>query len=57
MKKAFAALAAGCVLVLLPGAYAGSTSALFASVVGTNVVASSPFEAGGYPVPPGETAP
>jgi hypothetical protein len=57
MKKVFAALAAGCVLVLLPGAYAGSTSASFTAAVGTNVVASSPFGAGGYPVAPGDTAP
>lgn len=57
MKKAFAALAAGCVLVLLPGAYAVSTNAFSTTAVGTNVVASSPFVAGGYPVAPGDVAP
>jgi hypothetical protein len=37
-------------------ASAGSASAAW-SLVGTNVVASSPVEGGGYPVPPGSTKP
>jgi hypothetical protein len=37
-------------------ASAGSASAAW-SLVGTNVVASSPVAGGGYPVPPGSTKP
>ena len=51
MKKVFLALA---VLGVL--ASAGSASAAW-SLVGTNVVASSPVAGGGYPVPPGSTKP
>jgi hypothetical protein len=54
MKKSFATLAAGCALILSAGAHGATWST---SVPFTNVVASSPFEAGGYPVPPGDTAP
>jgi hypothetical protein len=51
MKKVLFALA---VLGVL--ASAGSASAAW-SLVGTNVVASSPVAGGGYPVPPGSTKP
>jgi len=58
MKRVFAAVAAVCVLAVLPGAYAGSTaSQAYTDLVGTNAVASSPFAGGGYPVAPGDTAP
>jgi hypothetical protein len=51
VKKLFLALA-----VLGALAIAGSASAAW-SLVGTNVVASSPVAGGGYPVPPGSTKP
>ena len=51
MKKVLLALA-----VLVTLASAGSASAAW-SLVGTNVVASSPVAGGGYPVPPGSTKP
>jgi hypothetical protein len=54
MKRAMAAVATITVFVLPAPAPAGDWSS---SVPFTNEVASSPFTGGGYPVPPGSTAP
>jgi hypothetical protein len=54
MKRMAALVAALAAAVLASSAWAGTWSA---SVPFTNEVASSPFKGGGYPVPPGSTAP
>ncbi len=54
MKRVAAALAV-LAMVLVPSAV--SAASWSSSVPFTNQVASSPFRAGGYPVPPGQTAP
>ena len=54
MKRLFVGCAAFAALALASGASAQGWSS---SVPFTNVVASEPFRAGGYPVPPGATAP
>jgi hypothetical protein len=54
MKKLAAALAVLAVVLVPNVALAAPWTA---SVTFTNQVASSPFRAGGYPVPPGQTAP
>jgi hypothetical protein len=54
MRRLFMCVAALAGLLVSGPAWAGSWSA---SVPFTNQVASSPFKGGGYPVPPGSTAP
>ena len=54
MQKLLAALGSLVALAVTTPAWAGGWSA---SVPFTNQVASSPFQGGGYPVPPGSTAP
>src|SRR5215218_10186475 len=54
MRKLMLGLVAALTLALAPTASAGTWST---SVPFTNEVASTPFKGGGYPVPPGSTAP
>ena len=54
MRRLMLGLVACSALAFVPAASAGSWNA---AVPVTNQVASSPFEGGGYPVPPGSTAP
>jgi hypothetical protein len=54
MRVLMVGLAAATTLTLVPAAWAGDWTS---SVPFTNQVASTPFRAGGYPVPPGSTAP
>ena len=54
MRRAITTLAALAALVVAAPGWAGTWSA---TVPFTNQVASSPFRGGGYPVPPGSTAP
>jgi hypothetical protein len=54
VKRLVLGIAVASVLAFAPAASAETWSS---SVPFTNVVASSPFEGGGYPVPPGSTAP
>jgi hypothetical protein len=55
MKRLAAALAVLAV-VLVPTLASAALTWTF-TVAFTNRVASAPFQAGGYPVPPGQTAP
>ncbi len=61
MRWQMAAVSAGVALVLvtlvLPDAVRSAPEGWLATVPVTNVVASRPIEGGGYPVPPGATAP